>query len=165
MTYTTIEEYNNYLIENQIIVQIIDYVKEVNKLEFKIDINFIDNFIELVSRKECCIHHTMLEKYNILTLCKGTTDIKRLLKQYDFQEMKDFRLRNVTESNSGGCTHKIEYFSHPRAFKICLMRAKNTKIYANYYILLEECIKYFNDYQTKLKEIYIIKLKSKKCNY
>jgi seryl-tRNA synthetase len=44
------------------------------------------------------------------------------------------------------------------------MRSKNTKIYAKYYLLLEECIKcikYFNDYQDKLKEKYIIKLKEK----
>ncbi len=38
---------------------------------------------------------------------------------------------------------------------------KNTKIYADYYLLLEECIKYFNDYQIKLKDTYIIKLKTK----
>ena len=38
---------------------------------------------------------------------------------------------------------------------------KNTKKYANYYLLLEEAIKYFNDYQNLLKEKYIIKLKFK----
>jgi hypothetical protein len=52
MTYTTIEEYNSYLVENQVNVNIIDYVKEVNKLEFKIDISFIDEFIELVGKNE-----------------------------------------------------------------------------------------------------------------
>ena len=41
------------------------------------------------------------------------------------------------------------------------MRSLKTKKYAKYYLLLEECIKYFNDYQDKLKEKYIIKLKSK----
>ena len=34
MTFTTIEEYNNYLVENQININIIEYVKEVNKIEF-----------------------------------------------------------------------------------------------------------------------------------
>ena len=41
------------------------------------------------------------------------------------------------------------------------MRSKNTKIYAKYYLLLEECIKYFNDYQIELNKKYIIKLKDK----
>jgi hypothetical protein len=161
MIYTTVEEYNNYLVENQININIIEYVKEVNKIDFKIDIDFIDDFIELVSKKECCIHHSMLEKYGVLKLNKGTLRVKELLEQYEFKENKDFKLPDVREFKNGGRGNKIEYYLHPRAFKICLMRAKNTKIYAYYYLLLEECIKYFNDYQLLLKEKYIIKLKTK----
>ena len=41
------------------------------------------------------------------------------------------------------------------------MRSKNKKEYAYYYLLLEECIKFFNDYQIELNKKYIIKLKSK----
>ena len=41
------------------------------------------------------------------------------------------------------------------------MRSLKTKKYAKYYLLLEECIKYFNDYQNKLKEKYTIKLQEK----
>jgi len=52
MSYTTIEEYNTYLVENHINVNIIDFVKEVNKLKYNIDISFIDEFIELVSKNE-----------------------------------------------------------------------------------------------------------------
>ena len=122
MSYTTIEEYNTYLVDNQINVNIIDFVKEVNKLDFNIDISFIDEFIELVSKKDCCIHHNMLQKYEIITLQKGTTDIKRLLDQNKFEENKDFNLRNVAEQLSSGTKYKNEYYLHQRAFKICLMR-------------------------------------------
>ena len=118
-------------------INIIDYVKEVNKLEFKIDISFIDEFIELVSKNECCIYHNMLEKYEVLKLNKGTSDIKRLLDQNKFIENKEYLLRNVAEQFSSGTKYKNEYFLHPRAFKICLMRSKNKKEYAYYYILLE----------------------------
>ena len=161
MAYTTIEEYNTYLVENQININIIDFVKEVNKLEFKIDISFIDEFIELVGKNECCIHHNMLETYEVLKLNKGTTRVKELLEQNNFIEKKDYLVSNVREQLSSGTKYKNEYFLHPRAFKICLMRSKNKKEYAYYYILLEECIKYFNDYQIELNKIYIIKLKSK----
>uniref|UniRef100_A0A6C0EC64 Uncharacterized protein n=1 Tax=viral metagenome TaxID=1070528 RepID=A0A6C0EC64_9ZZZZ len=41
------------------------------------------------------------------------------------------------------------------------MRSLKTKIYAKYYLLLEECIKYYNDYQIELNKKYIIKLKIK----
>ena len=162
MSYTTVEEFNNYLVENQLNINIIEYVKKVNEIEFKINIDFIDDFIELVSKKECCIHHNMLEKYGVLTLNKGTTRVKELMEQYDFKDKKDFHLSEVREvRNQGGSCIKKEYYLHPRAFKICLMRSKNTKIYAYYYLLLEECIKYFNDYQIELKEKYIIKLKTR----
>jgi hypothetical protein len=65
-----IQEYNSNLIENQITINIIDYVKEVNKLSYNIDISFIDEFIELVDKNDFCIHHDMLVKYGILKLLK-----------------------------------------------------------------------------------------------
>ena len=155
MEYTTIEEYNNYLVENQININIIEYVKEVNKIEFKIKIDFIDDFIKLVSKKECCIHHNMLEKYGVLTLNKGTSNIKRLLEQNEFKENKDFNLLNVEEVRENrGCVIKNVYYLHPQTFKMCLMRTLKTRKYAKYYLLLEECIKYFNDYQIGLNKKY-----------
>ena len=42
--YKTIEEYNTYLVDNQVNINIIDFVKEVNKFKFQIDIDFIDEF-------------------------------------------------------------------------------------------------------------------------
>jgi hypothetical protein len=157
-----ITKYNNSLVDSKTIINIIDYVKAINKLKYNIDIDFIDEFIELVDKDECCIHHKMLQKYGILSLNKGSTHIKRILEQNEFEENIDFRLSNVGESApKGGCTHKKEYFLHPRAFKICLMRSLKNKQYARYYILLEECIKYFNEYQIELNKRYNILLKEK----
>ena len=160
--YTNVNEYISYLINNQVNVNIIDFVKEINKLKYNIDISFIDEFIELVSKDECCIHHNMLQKYGISNLKGGTSDINKLLIQNNFIETEDYQLRNVSELRpQGGTSIKNEYYLHPEAFKICLMRSKNTKIYAKYYILLEKCIKYFNDYQLEFNKKYIIKLKEK----
>jgi len=160
--YTTILEYINYLIENKININIIEFVKEINKLKYNIDISFIDEFIELVSKDECCIHHNMLQKYDIISLNGTTNDIKRILNQNELVENEDFNLRNVAQVRKDrGTVAKNEYYLHPRAFKICLMRSLKTKKYAKYYLLLEECIKYFNDYQIELNRIYIIKLKEK----
>ena len=158
---TNIQSYNEYLVTNKIQIHIIDYVKQINNKCFNIDISFIDEFIELVSKDECCIHHLLLKKYKVVKLNKGTTDINRLIKQYDFIQDEDFRLRIVAESKSGGCTHKNDYYLHPRAFKMCLMRSLKTKVYARYYILLEECIKHYHDYQLLLQHNYVIKLKDK----
>ena len=95
----------------------------------------------------------MLEKYEILKLNKGTTRVKELLEQNNFLEKKEYLISNVREQLSSGTKYKNEYYLHPRAFKICLMRSKNKKEYAYYYILLDECIKYFNDYQIELQII------------
>ena len=160
---TSIEEYNQKLVNDKINIAIVDYVKAVNDMKYKIDISFIDELLELVNKDECCIHHIMMNKYGILTINDNTTGIiLRTFKQYNFVENEDFRLYNIVQSASnGGCTHKNEYYLHPRAFKMCLMRSKNTKVYARYYILLEECIKHYNDYQILLRDTYNIKLKDK----
>ena len=129
-------KFNNDLVESKRNINIIDYVKEINKLSYNIDIDFIDEFIELVNKDECCIHHNLLQKYGVSNLKGTTNDIKKIFNQYEFIENEDFRLRNVSQSASrGGCTHKNEYYLHPRAFKICLMRSLKTKKYAKYYLL------------------------------
>jgi hypothetical protein len=160
-TFKSINEYNTYLVENQQQINIIDYVKEINKIKYNIDISFIDEFIELVSKNDCCIHHNMLQKYDIITMKGTTNDIKRLIDQYEMEENEDYLLRNVAHQHQTGTKYKNEYYLHPRAFKICLMRSLKTKKYAKYYLLLEECIKYYNDYQSELNKKYIIKLKYK----
>jgi len=104
----------------------------------------------------------MLQTYGILNLKGTTNDIKRILEQNEFIEKEDFDLRNVAQVRpQGGTVIKNEYYLHPRAFKICLLRSLKTKKYAKYYLLLEECIKYYNDYQIELNKKYIIKLKLK----
>ena len=151
MSYTTIEEYNNYLIKNESNVDIIEYITEINKLEFNINISFIDEFIKFVGRKDFCIHHLMLQKYGVLKLKNGTFQVKELLIQNNFIENKDFKLPNVREFN-GGRGNKKEYYLTPKAFKLCLIRSKNTSDYANYYLLLEDSIAYFKEYRDKLKD-------------
>ena len=131
MNITTIEEYNDYLIKNKRIVTILEYVTDVNEIKYNIEIDFIDELLELVIKDECCIHHNMLVKYGISTLKAGSKDVRRIIEQYEFINDHDYRLSNVAESApNGGCTHKTEYYFHPDAFKLCLMRSLNTKKYA-----------------------------------
>jgi ElaB/YqjD/DUF883 family membrane-anchored ribosome-binding protein len=163
MTYKSVEEYNNYLVDNQIQIDIINYVKEVNKINFNIDLSFINEFLELINKNKCCIHHNMLKKYGVIKDGNTSSIIKRLLEQYEMKEHQDFELYNVVQPNINGrgVIKSNEYYLHPRAFKKCLMRSLKTQKYADYYLLLEECIKYYNDYQIILQQKYIIKLKDK----
>ena len=73
------KEFNEKLIEEETESTIIEYVKELNKEFFKIDITFIDDLIELIGKNECCIHQDMLLKYGVLTDIHTSNNVKRLL--------------------------------------------------------------------------------------
>ena len=156
-----IEKYNNKLILSKEIISIVEYVKNINKLKYNIDIDFIDEFIELVNKDECCIHHENLQKYGVCTLNSTTGDINKILVRNKFIENEDYLLGKVSQQLSSGTKYKNVYNLHPRAFKICLMRSTKTIKYAKYYLLLEECIKHYNDYQIQLKDKYSIILENK----
>ena len=162
MSFTTIEEYNNYLAQNKNNnINIIEYIKKINKLTFKIEINFMNDFIELVYKDTCCIHHSMLQDYGISNLTSGTNEVKRLMDQYGFIIDKDYQIRKVVELRiQGGTSIKYEYYLHPDTFKICCQRAKNTLVYSKYFILLEKGMTYYRDYQDILNNIKIDKLKN-----
>ncbi len=149
MTINTINDYNKYLIDNNIEIKIIDYIKEINNKFYNIDINFIDNFMNLIDKDDFCIPHNYLIEYNIISNSKGNIqNIKDILKQYNFKIEIDYKVMEVHYLRGT----KKEYILHPDTFKLCLIRSKNSKKYAKYYILLEKCIKYYNEYQLYMKK-------------
>ena len=160
--YTNAKEYNTYLVNNDIDINIINYVKEVNNLIYNIDISFIDKFLDLVEKDEICIPHELLIEYGVITTENKSSHVLRVLNQFDPIENEDYQLTNVGQFRTqGGTGIKKEYTLHPRLFKLCLMRSKNTLKYSKYYLLLEECIKYYNDYKDKMKQTEINRLINK----
>ena len=155
--------YNKELIEGKKNPSIVEYVKALNEKFYKIDISFIDDFLKLVGTNECIIPHMMLEKYGVLKI-KGekqedTTTVKRLLeKQLKLPENLYLNDKVVVQVPSGK-KYKNEYLLSPYAFKLCLMRSQNTRKYANYFLLLEECVKYFNDFHLERNLMYRVCLK------
>ena len=154
-----IESYNKKLLEENKNIDIISYIKYVAKNIYVINISFMDDLLELIIKDDINIHHNKLVEFGILKLNRGTTDIKNIIKQNEFIENEDVRVRNVSESaSSGGCTHKNEYYFHPDAFEIILMRSKNKKEYAKYYNLCQKCIKHHSNYQLELKQSEVSRL-------
>ena len=162
MSYLKIKEYNTYLVDNKVPINIINYVKEINKIEYKLeDINFIDDFIKLVHRKDFCIHHSMLQKYGVLALKESTNHVKRLLDHNDFEENTDYTVTQVGHRVSLKTIYKNVYHLTPNCFKLCAMRSQNVKIYAHYYLLIEISMAYFSKYQIKMEKKYNIEFKEK----
>ena len=73
----------------------------------------------------------MLEKYGMIVI-KDTYYVKRLLEQFEFEEEKDYKV--VSPKSGGG----LDYLLKPEIFKMLLMRSRNTRKYADYYLLLEK---------------------------
>jgi len=139
-----IEEFNKKLVDDKSQITIIDYVKQINDLYFHIDISFIDDFMDLVDKDECCIDHNLLHKYGITQLTGGSGDVKKIIERNDGIEGTDYMLnRSQTASER---TQTI-YVLHPTFFKKILIRSRNTDKYADYYLLLENAVKYYNHYQ------------------
>jgi len=162
--YKTIEEYNEYLIKESNKQSLKDYINEYHLITNKnLDISFMEYFMEIIEhKKEFYVPHNKLKEYKIISNTKSSVDIKRCLDQFNLIEDEDYRVRNVAHPvPQGGFSNKKEYRLTPYAFKICLMRAKNTKIYAYYYLFLEECIYYYNKFQSGYDEYIIANITNK----
>jgi hypothetical protein len=98
----------------------------------------------------------MLEKYGVLKI-NTSGKVERLLKQLNLPDNL-YVLSNIGQNSSLGRPAK-NYLLSPYAFKLCLMRSQNTRKYANYFLLLEDCVKYFNDFHLERNLMYRVSLK------
>ena len=140
-----IQNLNQKIIDENVEINIVDYVKLLNYDVYHIDISFLDDFINLVDKDECCVHHDMLYKYGVLTKRNSTHDILRNIENQKLEN--ETSLYNLTSCiNARGTAEQNIYFLHPRLFKFILIRSKNNTVYAEYYIFLEEAIKRYSDF-------------------
>ena len=155
---TEIQAFNEKLVMDNIDITILEYVKLLNSKFYNLKIDFIDDFIDMIDNKDdFIIHHKMLEKYGVITV-RDTYCVKRILDQYEFEESIDYLVRPPPDLGD-----RAEYILKPETFKMLLMRSRNTRKYAEYFILLEKSINYYNHYeklklQKKLKENNALKI-------
>ncbi len=144
----SIQDYNNKLVNNLNKINLNEYFKYIVKNIFKhLDLTFMDYFLELCDHEgEFYINHIKLQEYKVINNIKSC-NILQTLKLNNLIENEDYRVHNVMQPvKQGGFSTKKEYKLTPYAFKLCLIRAKNSKIYANYYLLLEKVFKNYRDY-------------------
>ena len=151
------DTFNKKLVEENKQLKIIEYIKLINEQFYKIDISFIDEFINYVNKDEFCISHDLLKKYEVIN-SDNSNHVLAMLKQNNFEEESDYIIVPNVRHDSSLLFNKITYMLKPKAFKFCLIRSKNTKRFAHYYLLLEEGITHYNQYQIlqlehKIKDI------------
>jgi hypothetical protein len=148
---SSIEEFNNQLVSNLTKIDLKDYFKSIHsKFYNTVDISFMDYFLDICNKEDqFCIDHIKLQEYKVVNNISTSGDILRCLNSNNLIENIDYLLYNVVQQSetSRGVKHSKQYKLTPYAFKLCLIRAKNSRDYANYYLLLEKVFKYYSDYQ------------------
>lgn len=150
----TIEEFNTNLANKLIKYDLNVYFYTIHSEFYKnVDISFMDYFLSLISKKnEFCVDHIKLQEYKVINTEKSS-DILRALEQFNLVENTDYLMHNVAQQLPSGTKYSKEYKLTPKAFKLCLIRAKNSKAYVNYYLMLEEIFYYYKEYQTEYQNI------------
>ena len=158
--FKTITEFNTYLSDKLRNVKLNEYFNLIqNEFYSSLDISFMDYFLELIHKKdEICIEHQKLIEYGIIKT-KNSNDIKDCLSKFNAIENIDFECL-TTESSAvkrvgrgGSNGNKKEYKLTPKLFKLCLMRSIKENKYAKYYLLLEECFYYYQEYQIMYQKV------------
>jgi hypothetical protein len=148
--FQTITEFNTYLSDKLRNVKLNEYFKLIHT-EFysNIDISFMNYFLELTNNEnEFIVEHIKLQEYKVINNIKSSTILQTLNGNY-LIENEDYQVHNVMQQSetSRGIKHAKEYHLTPYAFKLCLIRSKNSKEYAKYYLLLEQVFKNYQEYQ------------------
>ena len=81
MTHEKMQEYNQLLVSQKVELTIVEYITEANWKLFHMDMEFMEEFMDLVGRDDCCIPHELLYKYDVLTERDSTYGVKRILEQ------------------------------------------------------------------------------------
>lgn len=159
--FATIQEFNIYLSDNLKNVKLNEYFSLIQSQFYpELDISFMDYFLELIPKKdEICIEHQKLIEYGIIKKTQDSSHIKDCILKFNAQENIDFECltperSGVKRTGRGGANgNKKEYKLTPKLFKLCLMRSFKENKYANYYLLLEECFYYYQEYQIMYQQI------------
>ena len=109
-------------------------------------------------------------KQEILLRNVAQQDLDKKFDKKDSKNEEEILLANVGEQDlekkfdkKHGGSNKIYYILHPRVFIYCLMRAKNTHIYSQYFIMINEIFKYYNDLEL-LKRSKLLSIKDDKID-
>ena len=154
-----VETFNDELAKTQRRVDIHAYYDKALIDLFKIDVEiykkeFASQFLSWVDiPDEFCIPHSELSNYGALSDKIKDKDSSRVKKFFNdthsYVEGVDYIIVEEVVVNGRGCGQatKKTYMMTPDVFKMCLMRCKNTRKYADYYLILEKVFVYYHRYE------------------
>jgi hypothetical protein len=165
--FETIDVLNEYLVNNNYESVLIDYIKLIhNNFNANTNLILLNNLNRyIIKDNEFCIDAELYYKYRNIynkhfdykNYNPKSIDILRVLNKSNLTKDKDYILLSIEQKSetSKEIKYKNSYILNPKAFKKILINIDIQSIriiFIEYYIFIEECIKYFNNY-IKLKLI------------
>ncbi len=149
MNFNTISEYDAALVKGATLPPLMEYVRDVNHRFLKVDIRFMEESVGYITRDgEFCVPHTKLIDAGVIT-SNNTAKVLKLLKvTRKFKEGVNYICKVAEEGEKGGVPQKT-YTLTPSAYKMCLIRSRNTDSYSDYYLTLEKCVFRYDKLTTK----------------
>ena len=154
--FNTITDFNTYLSNKLKKIKLNEYFSLIQSQFYSnVNISFMDYFLELCNNEnEFIVDHIKLQEYGVLTNINNSNNIKKTLdNSLMLIENEDYLMRNVSQQLPSGTKYAKEYKLTPYAFKLCLIRSKNSKEYAKYYLLLEQVFKNYQEYQIMYQKV------------
>jgi len=160
--FNNINEFNNYLVDNVIKRDLINYIKEIHsKFYNNLDISFMDYFTKICQKEnEFCVN-PIHEFVNLKIKDKEieSAHLIRTIKRSNLIENEDYQIllshAGEQDCKKYGGNNKKTYLLKPKAFKKLLIDIDDHKQrlrFIEYYLLLEECVSYYNTYQIQYQE-------------
>lgn len=153
--FNTITDFNTYLSDKLRNVKLNEYFSLIQSQFYSnLDISFMDYFLDLCNNEnEFIVDHIKLQEYGVLNNNNTSANIKKVLERLMLIENEDYLVFQVEQQLPSGTKYSKEYKLTPYAFKLCLIRSKNSKEYAKYYLLLEQVFKNYQEYQIMYQKV------------
>lgn len=149
------EEFNINLVNNLNNLQFKEYFDFAKSSCFNdINLDFMEELMQIARSKYLyVVDHTELQRFGVLKNIKTSGSILRCLNNYFIRPDRDYKAHETNvPRKQGGLSKRVEYFLTQAAFKKLLMRAENCEQYADYYVLLEMIISFYNEYRIMYTE-------------
>jgi len=160
--FNNINEFNKYLVDNIIKRELINYIKEIHsKFYNNIDISFMDYFTKICQKENKFCVNPINEFVNLKIKDKviKSKDLLKTMIRSNLLENEDYQIllghASLQDCKKYGGNNKKTYLLKPKAFKKLLIDIDDHKQrlrFIEYYLLLEECVSYYNTYQIQYQE-------------
>lgn len=141
------------LVGAQVYKPLADFVLEFAARFYpELDDSFTRDVAPFLGRDEPCVPHTLLVKCGMLSVKNASTHTSAILQKLGCEDGKHFRrLQNIRAASERG-RPALTYLLHPDVFILSLVRAKNTRKHAMWFVMLQRCLVAYGSYQAQVEK-------------